>query len=135
MKNLPLILNGNNWVAAHASPIEPERWKYLESAIEIRNMLGNLDKQFCFVGHTHKPSLVPQKLGIKGIKSDSKYLINPGSVGQSRDHDYRASCAILDTENNEFEILRLDYDVESNLSNIMKLGFTLAEANQLMRIT
>lgn len=135
LKQLPLTINRDNWIAAHASPIRPERWKYLESAFEIRNMLGNLDKQFCFVGHTHKPSLVPQKLGIKGIKSDSKYLINPGSVGQSRDHDYRASCAILDTENNEFEILRLDYDVESNLSNIMKLGFTLAEANQLMRIT
>lgn len=135
LKQLPLIIYGDNWVAAHASPIKPENWKYLESAIEIRKMLGSIKEQFCFVGHTHIPSIVPEKLGIKEIINGSKYLINPGSVGQSRDHDYKASCAILDTDNNEFEFVRIDYDVESVLSNIMRLGFTSAEANQLMRIT
>jgi putative phosphoesterase len=37
-------------------------------------------------------------------------IINPGSVGQPRDGDTRASCAIYDTDQHEGEILRVNYD-------------------------
>lgn len=134
IKSLPYILRGDSWIAAHASPIVPEKWMYLESAIKIRSMLGEIEEMFCFTGHTHIPSFVPEKLGLKKINSGVKYFLNPGSVGQPRDHDYRASCAILDTDNLEYEILRVNFDIENTLMALRDLGFTKEETKQLMRI-
>lgn len=56
---------------------------------------------FFVSGHTHIPVL--------GCFNGKKYC-NPGSVGQPRDDDYRASYAIFD--GNDFTINRVDYDVE-----------------------
>ena len=40
-------------------------------------------------------------------------IINAGSVGQPRDMDHRASCAIFDSDNNEVTIKRLKYDIKA----------------------
>lgn len=133
INNLPYLLRGESWIAAHSSPIQPEEWRYLESAIHIRSILNKIPETFCFIGHTHKPSLVPEKLGIRKIAKGCRYLINPGSVGQSRDDDYRASCAFLNTDNYEYENIRVDYDLEPILTNFSKIGFTREEARQLMK--
>ena len=37
------------------------------------------------------------------------FFINPGSVGQPRDGDPRASFGLLDTDKNEYEQMRIDY--------------------------
>ena len=132
LKELPYILKGDSWIAAHSSPINPEKWTYMESAIKIRDMLGGLDKTFCFVGHTHIPSFVPDQLGLKNISSKHKYLINPGSVGQSRDHDPRASCAFLNTETFEYELIRVSFDHERLKMDFQNLGFTSQEYQKLL---
>jgi diadenosine tetraphosphatase ApaH/serine/threonine PP2A family protein phosphatase len=61
------------------------------------------------------------------------YLLNPGSVGQPRDGDPRASFLVLDTEAEEAEWHRVEYDIAETQRLIDKvklprrLGSRLAE--------
>ena len=41
----------------------------------------------------------------------NRLIINPGGVGQPRDHDPRASYAIYDSEKNIICHYRVDYDI------------------------
>ncbi|AKB75962.1 hypothetical protein MSLAZ_2701 [Methanosarcina lacustris Z-7289] len=80
---------------------------------DIRAMLADpmepVDAEFLIVGHSHIP--MNRKLGDLTI-------INPGSVGQPRDRDTRAGCAVFDTETGEVELLRLDYDIDAVCAKI-----------------
>ncbi|MFV1884720.1 MAG: metallophosphoesterase family protein [Balneola sp.] len=134
LRSLPLTMELDNWVAAHASPIDPSKWKYVESAFTARDILNKIKKPLCFIGHTHKPALVSDSFRVNTFKSGNKYLINPGSVGQSRDGDYRASCALVDTEEWTYKNFRVEFDLEPVLTKLMKLGFTRREAGYLMKI-
>lgn len=136
LESLPLVLKNEaeRWIAAHASPNDPYKWKYVDSAITARNIISELDYDFCFVGHTHIPALVSNRIGINNLKKGYKYLINPGSVGQPRDQDYRASCAILDTDDFELKIHKLEYKIQSTIDGLIKLGFTSKESNRLMLV-
>lgn len=135
LKNLPYIIvnNEQNWLAVHANPKAPEKWEYVDSAIKARNMLSNIEQKLCFVGHTHIPGIVSDQIGVMDFIREHKYLINPGSVGQSRDGDFRASCCVIDFENWEIEILRVEYPIEKVLTGLYKLGFSRAEAHRLLR--
>ncbi|CAN0307152.1 unnamed protein product, partial [Chrysoparadoxa australica] len=116
-----------------ANPKAPEKWEYVDSAIKARTMLGNIDQKLCFVGHTHIPGVVSDQIGVMDFNKEHKYLINPGSVGQSRDGDFRASCCIIDLDKWEIEILRVEYPIEKVLTGLYKLGFSRAEAHRLLR--
>jgi predicted phosphodiesterase len=48
---------------------------------------------------------------------------NPGSVGQPRDGDPRASFAIFDNETNKFTIHRVEYDMQKVFELMEKAGF------------
>lgn len=134
VKSLPLIISKDNWIAAHASPKSPHEWRYLDSAFKIRSILNDLDEDICFVGHTHKPALVSNSFGAIDFQKGNKFMINPGSVGQSRDGDTRASCAFVDTDNWIFENYRVEYDSGLVEEALIKLGFTLSECKLLMKL-
>ena len=51
-----------------------------------------------------------------------RYLVNPGSVGQPRDGDPRASYAILDDETREITITRVIYPVTDASDRILAAG-------------
>jgi putative phosphoesterase len=70
------------------------------------------------LGHTHIPFILE-----KVIDSGRKLLIiNPGSVGQPRDKDSRASYAILNVEAMKGKIIRLEYDIDSVVKRINKFN-------------
>lgn len=139
LRQLPLRLTGStadhSWIAAHASPVQPAEWTYLESAFTIRPLLQNLDQDLCFVGHTHRPALVTDTIGMNQFSKGHKHLVNPGSVGQSRDGDLRASCGILDLETSSWQNFRVKYDISPVLNDLEKLGFKRRDAEHLMRIS
>ena len=134
LEQLPLIYKSeeHSFIAVHASPENPEKWEYLESAIKVRSLLGNIPGRFCFSGHTHKPAVVSDTIGITQVKDGYKFMINPGSVGQPRDNDRRASCGILDTDKYTYKNIRVNYNPETVLVKLEKLGFTRQEAERLM---
>lgn len=47
------------------------------------------------------------------IGSPSRYLLNPGSIGQPRDADPRAAFAVADLEHHVVEFWRVPYDIEA----------------------
>jgi diadenosine tetraphosphatase ApaH/serine/threonine PP2A family protein phosphatase len=80
---------------------------------EIRAMVNEamepVEAEFLVVGHSHIP--MNRKLG-------NLTIINPGSVGQPRDGDNRASCAVFDTESGRTEIIRCEYDIDKVCAKI-----------------
>jgi predicted phosphodiesterase len=92
-----------------------------------------------FFGHTHiQAAFVCQEEDVSmmapprfSIRSDSLYLVNPGSVGQPRDHDPRASFLLYDEEEQTVEFIRLTYDVLACRNKILSAGLPRALADRL----
>jgi diadenosine tetraphosphatase ApaH/serine/threonine PP2A family protein phosphatase len=56
------------------------------------------------------------------IDPQSRYLVNPGSVGQPRDGDPRAAYAIYDTDAKQLDLIRLTYPLEITQEKMLKVG-------------
>jgi len=56
------------------------------------------------------------------LEDGFRYLINPGSVGQPRDGDWRAAFVILDESNREVEYYRTPYDLSKTQEKMQKAG-------------
>jgi len=123
LSNLPEKINLERFTLTHGSPRHPI-WEYL---LDIRTAFLNFDyfqTPFCMVGHTHLPVIyflegenpkvslqVPET--NQRINLSNRAIINPGSVGQPRDHDPRAAYAIFDTETDSWDYRRVEYDISS----------------------
>lgn len=98
---------------------------YLEYTYEDRvdgRIMERASADILILGHTHIPYV--KRLG-KGL------VVNPGSVGQPRDGDPRASLAIYDSESRTCTITRLDYDVEGAAQGIIGAGLPKILADRL----
>jgi predicted phosphodiesterase len=86
--------------------------------------------QVCAFGHTHRPGVWERCAG--GIRfvgrdtvtlaADALYLVNPGSVGESRDDDPRASFALFDSQARSIAFHRVMYDRSSVLAQTREAG-------------
>jgi predicted phosphodiesterase len=56
------------------------------------------------------------------IERGTKYLLNPGSVGQPRDGDPRAGFAIADLQHHLVEFWRVPYDIEAVQNRMERAG-------------
>ena len=56
------------------------------------------------------------------IEPNKRYLLNPGSIGQPRDADPRASFAIADLDNQTVEFWRVPYELGKVQSRMRKAG-------------
>lgn len=101
---------------------------------------GLLDSptQVSFFGHTHfqggfsfrdnKLAVIQLRPGAGAaftalqIEAETRYLLNPGSVGQPRDGDARAAFAILDVGHKVVEFWRAPYDVEAVQKRMLGAG-------------
>jgi len=64
------------------------------------------------------------------LREDTKYLVNPGSVGQPRDRDPRAAYLIFD-DRGEIEFRRVVYPVEAAQKKIIESGLDRVLAERL----
>lgn len=56
------------------------------------------------------------------IEPGSRYLLNPGSVGQPRDGDPRAAFAVVDLDHSVVEFWRVPYDIEAVQTRMLNVG-------------
>lgn len=84
-----------------------------------------IDADIVTVGHTHIQS---------HFYVGPTRVLNPGSVGQPRDGDPRASYAVLDTESMSAELRRVEYDVRRVVEKLRSLGLEPERLNRLARI-
>ncbi|VAV84753.1 hypothetical protein MNBD_DELTA01-1960 [hydrothermal vent metagenome] len=97
-------------------------------------------RPLAFLGHTHVRCVFTEKNGevveikttetIK-IEKNQYYLINPGSVGQPRGGDPRASFLVFDSESGEIEFHHVPYDIEAAAEKIRAAGLPDINAKRL----
>ncbi|HEX7183434.1 MAG TPA: metallophosphoesterase family protein, partial [Thermoanaerobaculia bacterium] len=92
----------------HGSPLDEDT--YVFSDVEAYEIFSRFPVPVTFFGHTHIPSLFSlegRRLGVAALRGDGgsillnpegRYLINPGSIGQPRDRDPRASYMTYDSK-------------------------------------
>lgn len=118
LSNLPLIrtlvIDNRSFLVCHGSPWDPLN-EYLYPNNPSINQLKYLDYDVIAFGHTHREFL--SKIG-------DKILVNPGSIGQSRDPDTKScTCAvILDTRRMELKRIHQKFDPIPVISLGMRYG-------------
>jgi diadenosine tetraphosphatase ApaH/serine/threonine PP2A family protein phosphatase len=65
------------------------------------------------------------------LRAGVRYLLNPGSVGQPRDGDWRAGFAVYDDEASAIRFFRVPYDVERAQKKIRAAGLPDRLASRL----
>jgi len=126
----------------HGSPFDEDA--YIFDELDAVRALKVATRQLCLFGHTHYPvsfelsddafeTLGPAVTADSQIamRDGSKYLVNPGAVGQPRDGDARAAYAIADTTERRVELFRLKYPVEETQAKIIKAGLPEVLAQRL----
>jgi diadenosine tetraphosphatase ApaH/serine/threonine PP2A family protein phosphatase len=122
----------------HGSPIDED--EYLMSSEDALHAMRATSARITFFGHTHKQigfatngqewsRLVPlysshdeadeYELPLRG---GARYFLNPGSVGQPRDGDWRAAFAVYDDARALFTWYRVPYDVLKTQEGIRRAG-------------
>jgi diadenosine tetraphosphatase ApaH/serine/threonine PP2A family protein phosphatase len=71
--------------------------------------------------------------GSIALDGPGRFLVNPGAVGQPRDGDPRAACAIFDRRAGMLRMLRVPYDIAAAQASIRRAGMPAIEADRLER--
>jgi diadenosine tetraphosphatase ApaH/serine/threonine PP2A family protein phosphatase len=139
---LPVL---DRFLICHGSPMDEDL--YITRQRDVQRSFEFMDRHHpelnvCFFGHTHVPLIVyedgeaavpPERLVLR---REERYLINPGSVGQPRDRDPRASFGVLELENEDemvYRHYRVEYPVERTQEKIKGAGLPPMLAERLAR--
>ncbi len=133
------VLPGETGVScAHGSPIDEDQ--YLLSVRDAWQPLRERQERLNFFGHTHlqggfaangeewfrlTPSYATHAeadVYELTLREGARYLLNPGSVGQPRDGDWRAAFAIYDDEARTVHFHRVPYDLRLAQMRIVRAG-------------
>jgi predicted phosphodiesterase len=117
LRSLPYVRNLEHFTIVHATLMNPHQWGYILDKLEAEEHFAFQQSQLCFYGHTHIALAFIRDSNLRGgtysklkIQKVSQYLLNAGSVGQSRDVLKKATYATFDTNTRAIELHRLDYN-------------------------
>jgi len=128
---LPASIEYGGLYVVHASCAYRPPWAYVLSERLLTVSFLFQPGPYAFHGHTHMPLLGihrrkqrPRFLKIRDmvLTPDARYLVNVGSVGQPRDRNPDAACAVFDTRTREFRLLRVPYDVARVQKRMRQVG-------------
>ena len=130
LKALPEKLRPTNGMQiVHGSPVNPDDYLTSLKSTELAfSYMGKQNLNTIFFGHTHFPAVyefLPSTDQYSDVDLEfgkalqltfdkgERYLINPGSVGQPRDGNWRASYMRVRTEGKDLEIVcrRVEYNI------------------------
>ncbi len=134
----PAVMNG--FIMVHGSPNDED--EYILGPAQALPLLRGPESQLVCFGHTHlqggftlNPAGRFQSIHIPPtpdgltltvpLEDGTRYLLNPGSVGQPRDRDWRVGFAILDLDQKEIEFYRTPYEVTKTQAKMEKAGLPL----------
>ncbi|MFP4028137.1 MAG: helix-hairpin-helix domain-containing protein [Candidatus Brocadiia bacterium] len=123
-KETPLSIRHKNFRCSHGGPAEPKDFSYVLKRKDAEPQWDQTEEDLLFIGHTHVPRLhvlSPEgkyrriKPGRRSmpLQPGYRYIINCGSVGVSRDDDFRACYAVYDSEKRMIQWQRVAYDLEA----------------------
>ncbi len=106
-----VTLDDTRFLMVHATPRDPLDEYAPPDADFWQRRLQDVEAEVVCVGHTHLPYV---------LEVGDKLVINPGSLGQPRDGDPRASYAVI--EDYKVELKRLEYPVDETVRVIQDSG-------------
>ena len=141
LRALPLKHLEPEFTLVHGSPRDPT-WEYVTTASIARAGLSAIPTKHGLHGHTHIPvaftevdgrmrTLVP-RAGNTVALGEGRMLLNPGSVGQPRDGDPRASYLVLDLDAATATWGRTPYDIDTVRSAMKAAGLPQRLADRLL---
>lgn len=138
----PKLLVEPNTTLAHASPRDPI-WEYIDTLDTARANVAHVASSMCFVGHTHVPMRfashpdggvefdhMPRGTTVQ-LQPGTRYIINPGSVGQPRDQNPQAAYALWNTDTRTLLFERIGYDIGATQKQMQQVGLPLPLAERL----
>lgn len=138
LSKLSFVEHLTDFVMVHGSLQAPEAFNYVQTVREAQYTFRLMDKNICFCAHSHVPLAFfdtdPMTYSLDEmiyLESDVKTIVNIGSVGQPRDERPEASYAIFDSDKNEIEIRRVEYDIGRAADKIKEAGLPEALSRRL----
>lgn len=142
LRKLPYSITCNDFTLVHGSPRKPID-EYILSKRVAKENLPFFNTKYCIVGHSHIPLLfeyneidddclmldMPYEIPFK--LSEHRLIINPGSVGQPRQGNPRASYMIIDSNDNTARNFHISYDIEVTQRKMIENGISYILAERL----
>lgn len=103
-------LEGKKCLAVHGC-LKDYFWKSIDPSEEL---LQYQEYDFVFSGHSHIPHFVEKFYPVRDEKHRNKkktIFINPGSVGQPRNHNSMAQFAVMDIRTETVMFHKTEYDI------------------------
>ncbi len=135
-------VDAGGFLISHGTPVDEE--DYLLGELDAARSFESAEFALAFFGHTHfscafessqgetRLLMLEEDHGVLRLDPDARYLINPGSVGQPRDHNPKASYALFDADALEVEWHRVDYDRRAARDRIAAAGLPDVLGQRLM---
>ena len=118
-----LTLGGKRFLLVHATPRDPmDEYGPPDPAFWAPRLAG-VQADYVCVGHTHQPYV---------LKVGDITVVNPGSVGLSRDGDPRAAYAVIDGD--DVQLKRAEYPVEETVEALQAGRFDPTAGRMLAEI-
>ncbi len=140
LTKLEAVIEKDGFTLAHGSPRQPVSEQII-SASTARENFSRFKTTYCLVGHTHIPMVFKQEIGapravtpsesIGIVLGKTSMILNPGSVGQPRDNDPRASYATYDSGGGVFRLHRVPYDIAAVRDRMWGAGLPVRLASRL----
>jgi putative phosphoesterase len=103
-KSREFSIDNKTVLLCHGTPWDKDEYLYPDCKQDKKDKIFSIKKDLVVYGHTHYPV----------IHSDNNQLIvNPGSVGQTRDSKLGACWALWDTTKHEISLERANYNADN----------------------
>jgi len=121
----------------HGSTVDED--EYIFDSLDAAQAFRLANSPLIFFGHSHRqggflltdgkrlqpvqlPPIKDDEPARLDLEEGARYLINPGSVGQPRDGDWRAGFTILDRDENRVDFYRTPYNLAKTQEKMRKEG-------------
>jgi len=145
----PITPVGSEVTCSHGSPLDEDEylmtlrdaWLPLTQTLARINFFGHTHVQGGFATNGEEWFQLKPEFSVSGadeyespLRENARYLINPGSVGQPRDWDWRAAFAVYEVEDHARQRImfyRVPYDVKQAQEKILAAGLPNRLASRL----
>lgn len=125
------LVHRDHYLASYEDILENvRRMRQARPGIRVL-FFGHTHFQIAYADHGENVSVIPYPVSRFFLREDSLYLVNPGSVGQPRDHDPRCGFLLYDEEERMVEFIRLSYDIRTCTERILAAGLPRELADRL----
>jgi diadenosine tetraphosphatase ApaH/serine/threonine PP2A family protein phosphatase len=144
LSQLPLTAQHDDVLFVHANAYQPGAWDYIQGRLEAVRSMQATRCRITFCGHMHEPRLfhlattgkagdfIPVGGSTIPLLEPRRWLVIPGSCGQSRDGNPAACYATFRTDTAELVFWRVPYDHDTAAAKVLEAGLPAALAERLI---